>query len=368
MRRIEPARPQRAEVLGVEDGLPTREARPASPARRRSRAGARSRVSRALSSSIDQPMSSPTTKSREWSGQRDRARRNVCLQRRRARARSSAQHLEIAVGDVCERGHADRRAALSRALRAAAARTSGSSSALVEPEPALADELRMAAAAQERRRQPAGERLEQRVRARIVPARGEVDVVLAQEVGQLVRRQRADGPDPFEPRIGSAGERDLELVAIEMAVEPRRARRFPCAGCPTSSSRSRAAGDPTGSGSAVRDERSPGRSRWGSEPGRAGRARAPRASRGCSATEHGRVGERAVQLENRARRFRRRSRGRRRSARRRDAPCARRRARNGATGCVEVERVEEARLRRSPRCGSTRESVRGLRARATARG
>ena len=49
----------------------------------------------------------------------------------------------------------------------------------------------MAAAAQERRRQPARERLEQRVRARVVAARREIDVVRAQELGKRSRRQAA---------------------------------------------------------------------------------------------------------------------------------------------------------------------------------
>src|SRR5205823_12554717 len=91
---------------------------------------------------------------------------------------------------------------------------------IVEADAALPDELGMSAAPQKRRRQTAGKRLEQGVGARIVAARGEVHVVRAQQIGERLRGERADGADPLELRSGTAGEGDLEGIEVEVPVEP----------------------------------------------------------------------------------------------------------------------------------------------------
>ena len=69
---------------------------------------------------------------------------------------------------------------------------------LAERDPALTDELRMPAAVAVRGRQAARERLEQRVRARVVPARSDVDVLRPEQVGERARLERPDDADPLE--------------------------------------------------------------------------------------------------------------------------------------------------------------------------
>ena len=94
------------------------------------------------------------------------------------------------------------------ASRSSAAATSSGPS---KPTPAVADELRVAAAAAVERREAAGERLEQRVRARVVEARGDVRVLPRRSVCELAPRpaeRRASSP--FEPCRRAADERQLE--------------------------------------------------------------------------------------------------------------------------------------------------------------
>ena len=78
----------------------------------------------------------------------------------------------------------------------------------------------MAAAAPERRRQPAGERLEERVRARVVAAGSEVEVGVAQDVRERAGVQRADRPDVLEPGRQSPDEGELEALVVGVPVEP----------------------------------------------------------------------------------------------------------------------------------------------------
>ncbi len=49
----------------------------------------------------------------------------------------------------------------------------------------------------------------------------EIDVVRAQQVGDLVRGHRPDRPDPLEPLGGLTDERELVATPVEVAVEPR---------------------------------------------------------------------------------------------------------------------------------------------------
>ena len=119
--------------------------------------------------------------------------------RERGRARSSPQHLEVTVGDVARVTARDRRPTLARA-RARAGRARRQLLRLVEAEPGVADELGMAAASQVDRRKAAGERLEQRVRARVVAARGDVDVLAAKQLGELA----PSGSGAETPRARSA--------------------------------------------------------------------------------------------------------------------------------------------------------------------
>ena len=67
-----------------------------------------------------------------------------------------------------------------------------------EGQPAVAHELRVTAALEVGRGQPTGESLEEGVRARIVAARRDIDVVRAQKLAEALGAQRADRPDPLE--------------------------------------------------------------------------------------------------------------------------------------------------------------------------
>ena len=67
-----------------------------------------------------------------------------------------------------------------------------------ESEPSVAHELGVTSALAIHSRQPASERLEERVRARIVVAWREIDVVLAEQPRDLGGRDRADGANAFE--------------------------------------------------------------------------------------------------------------------------------------------------------------------------
>ncbi len=91
---------------------------------------------------------------------------------------------------------------------------------LAEGEAALADELGVPAAVAVGGRQAARERLEQRVRAGIVPARREVHVLRPQQVGERTRVERPDDADALERRGRAARERELEARVVEVPVEP----------------------------------------------------------------------------------------------------------------------------------------------------
>ena len=129
---------------------------------------------------------------------------------------------------------AARRSSSSRTRRSS---TSGSSSSSRNGTPGLADELGVAAALEERRRKPARKRLHEGVRAGVVAARGEVHVVVAQQLGDLAGADGPDGPDPLERLRRAPDERHLVALEVEVSVEPERACRSPCGGCPTSSTR-----------------------------------------------------------------------------------------------------------------------------------
>ena len=90
------------------------------------------------------------------------------------------EDVEVAVGDPGDRADRDRRAPLVE-LADEPLEDVAELLVLAEREPAVTDELRVAAACAKGRGQPARERLEERVGARIVVARGEVDVLRAQE-------------------------------------------------------------------------------------------------------------------------------------------------------------------------------------------
>src|SRR5438067_8984214 len=78
----------------------------------------------------------------------------------------------------------------------------------------------MTAAAEKGGGKSAGQRLEQRVRAGIVAARGQIDVVRAQQVGERRRGERSYDTDPPEARLGTAGECDLVRIEVEVPVDP----------------------------------------------------------------------------------------------------------------------------------------------------
>ena len=154
-----------------------------------------------------------------------------------ARDRSSpAQHLEVAVGDLVERHEPDRGPPLVE-LAASRSSTAGELLRSVEPDPAVPDELGMPAAAQKGRGKPAGERLDQRVRARVVPARRDVDVLAAEQLGELLRRDRTDDARALEGDRASARRTSARGARRRDARPASAACRPPCADCPTSSSR-----------------------------------------------------------------------------------------------------------------------------------
>src|SRR5436309_4677541 len=169
-----------------------------------------------------------------WEGRRSRAgrpsqrvargrRRSTSRARRRRRRASRTSHgqcSEVFVGNVREGWNAYARAALLE-LVTQAPEQAGELVGLVEADAGVADELRMAAAAQKRSGKPAREPFEQRVRARVVATGSKEHVVGPQQLGERLRRKRGDGPNVRESLLRVAGERDLELVAVEVPVEPR---------------------------------------------------------------------------------------------------------------------------------------------------
>ncbi len=188
----------------------------------------------------------------------------------------------------------------------------------------------MAAASPVERGQAARERLEQRVRAGVVEARGDVRVLASEDLGQLLRGQRSDVRPTREPLGGAADERQLvprrvdplaeraqDVAALARVVRPAHGddAERPAAGWLAVGGRVEDRGirrvrDHDGLGQV--DAEPPVRVQ--AEPG----------------LEHRRVRELGVHRRDPARRCRRRSRGRRRSGRRRGAPSARRRGRTGA--------------------------------------
>ena len=95
----------------------------------------------------------------------------------------------------------------------------------------------MTAALEVRGRQPAGKSLEERIRARVVPARGQVHVVTSQLARDVVGRQRTDCRI-HSKRIGAARGRSARSGPGRGADRARRACRRPCADSQTSSTRS----------------------------------------------------------------------------------------------------------------------------------
>src|SRR5262245_64119705 len=79
----------------------------------------------------------------------------------------------------------------------------------------------MAAAPAVRRRETARERLEERVRAWIVTARGDIEVLRAEEIGERARVEWPDDAHVLEGSGRAAGERDLVAGVVEVAIEPR---------------------------------------------------------------------------------------------------------------------------------------------------
>ena len=113
--RASPAAARRNGRGGRRPGLFAKRAHPAGATtypRRRAVA-----VSRSRSSSIDQPKSSPTTKSRDASGHDAVAPARTCREQPAERRCSSAQRAEVAVGDVGKRGDTNRGTTLLELVR-----------------------------------------------------------------------------------------------------------------------------------------------------------------------------------------------------------------------------------------------------------
>ena len=78
----------------------------------------------------------------------------------------------------------------------------------------------MPAARAEDGREPAREGLEQRVRARVVPARRQVDVAPPQLGRKRFRRDRSEDANVLERLVRATRERQLVAIVVEMPVEP----------------------------------------------------------------------------------------------------------------------------------------------------
>ena len=242
VRRLEPAGLQRLEVAREEDGLVARRTAPSPTARPRS-PSRRAVASRwRASSSTDQLVRSPTAKSRECVGQpRVRARTSP-----RARCAPGAPTSERAVIRAAPRGsdprrpraasrgspHGARRAP-RRAGRVPPATSSGSSNGT----PASPTSSGCPPLARKTAGSPLASASSERVRARVVAARGEVDVAPPQLVRQRLRRDRAEHAHVLEDLVGTARERQLVALVVEMRVEPREDVGALVRDCPTSSTR-----------------------------------------------------------------------------------------------------------------------------------
>src|SRR5207302_10579864 len=107
----------------------------------------------------------------------------------RIRASCEVEGLEVPIRDVREARNADGRAPRVE-LADEPVEEPRQLLLVVVAEAGVTDELGMAAASRVERRQAAGKRLEERVRARVVQARRHVDVLTAQHLGELRGGQR----------------------------------------------------------------------------------------------------------------------------------------------------------------------------------
>src|SRR6266511_1191189 len=157
------------------------------------------RASSAISRSITQFARSPTKNSREWGCQcrvigpaatpMIRSRTRVAAAAARLRMRLHLQDFEVLIGDRLDRRYVDCR--LTRGvLLAEALEQPRNLLAFVEAVPGLPDELGVGAAADVDDGEAAGERLEHCVRARLVTAGCDEDVVGAKLGGHLLGRDR----------------------------------------------------------------------------------------------------------------------------------------------------------------------------------
>src|SRR5439155_6750472 len=132
---------------------------------------------------------------------------------------SEPQHGEIAIGDPRERSDRDLHPPLL-VLVDEPVEEAGDLRVVVVAETGLADELGVAAAPGVHGWQAALERLDQRVRARIVEARRKVDVVGAEELAELPRADRRDDVRARQLDRRAAGEGQPVPGRIELACEP----------------------------------------------------------------------------------------------------------------------------------------------------
>ena len=230
-----------------EDGLPHGEPRPVGGSRRRSRAACGRR--NVLGVLVDRPAAERhrrrTAASARPAGGPSAHETTPCKPRRRGREPACgfngghpSQHLQVAVGHLGQRGRPNR-ASPRLELCGQVVEHAGSSSGSRTDRPRVSDQLRMPAAPPIRGGQSAGERLEQRVRARIVQARAR-----GRRRGGAARRRAgrtAIGPT-VRIRANSPArlpdERQLVALPVEIRGRATAARPHPCSGCPTSSWRS----------------------------------------------------------------------------------------------------------------------------------
>ena len=201
-------------------------AQSAGPVGTPSRAAVASRC--AASSATDHGAPSWTTNRRDAFGQvsvRNRVRRaprssRAGATRRRSDVVTATQDVRVPVGDLLEQDEPDPCGELGEPLPCERERV-GQLLRLVEADAALAHQLTVRPASHVDGREPARQPFEQRVRAGLVAAGREEDVVGAEHVRDRAGVARGQHADPAQLDVGLAADvRQLDPLLVEVAIEP----------------------------------------------------------------------------------------------------------------------------------------------------
>ena len=340
----EPARRQRLEVARVEDGLAPAQGRPAR--RRDVVAEPASRGRDVLGVLVHRPAAAvaddeeprvrapPPRVRRADEPRRAQPGRGRHGDARAVRERAQPrEHLQVAVGDVGERRHADRRPPLVQLRREPRRARRGAPPARRTRTPASPTSSGWPPLRRNTAGSPQASASSSAFEHGSSQARREVGVLRAQQRRRArPRRAARRRGSRSSRRVRPPDERQLERGSDRRGGRARRATSAPLRGLSDQHVATRRSGRSVARLRARRrmEDRRVGRVRDHVRAS-AARARARGARRGSSATgTPSRPRARALSVEDPPRRCRRRSRGRRRSARRRGAPSARRRARSAA--------------------------------------